>query len=161
MSKHLARLALAAALALVAAAARAGTATATMNVSANVISNCTISASAPLAFGDYDPIVNNAATDGSQDLAVSADLSVICSKKAPITVTLKKNALAGATASLAYDLFSDGGHTVAWDETLTGTVSTQGNGKTPVTLTVYGVIPGGQDVPVGAYAGTIVATVTF
>ena len=64
-------------LSLISIPAFAGSATANLNVSASVAAVCTIS-TAPVAFGAYDPVVANAATD----LNGTGTVTVACTKGA-------------------------------------------------------------------------------
>lgn len=145
----------------------AATATANMSVTATIAANCTISA-ATLAFGAYDPIVANATVN----LDATALISTTCTTGSSPTITLDQglNPAAGSTAAiplrqmasgtnrLAFSLFSDAARTVTWSNTGVATPAPTG---AAVTNTVYGRVPSGQNKPVGSYADTIVATVTF
>lgn len=147
----------------------AGTATSDLSTTATVVANCTISTSA-VAFGNYDPIVVNktAALDNT------GTVTVTCTSGSATTVTLGQGAngatgtlpatplrqMAASTNRLAYDLYSDTARSVIWaDTTVTGVAHT-GTGAA-VALTVYGRVPANQNKPAGAYADTVVATVTF
>jgi spore coat protein U-like protein len=147
----------------------AATATSNLPVSATVAASCTIDASAGIAFGTYDPVVTNASTD----LAATGSLSTTCTNGFDSTVTLGQGAnadsgstdasplrrmLSGTTDFLSYQLYTDAGNTTVWDNTTGATVTGTG---APVTTNVYGVIAAGQNVPVGSYADTVVATVSF
>lgn len=156
-----------AALVIASATAFAGSATSNMAVSASVSANCTISA-APMAFGAYDPIVTNASTALTQ----SANLAVDCTNGSAATITLGQGANSGTGSTdaapirrmangsnyLNYGLYSDNGDTTTWDNS-TG-VSYTGTGASD-SVTVYGSIPGGQNVSAGSYTDTVVATITF
>ena len=68
----------------------------------------------------------------------------------------------GATTNyLSYELYTSNLRTTRWGtaagELVTGSHATTG----PQTLTIYGRIPSGQTPPVGTYADTVVATITF
>ena len=152
---------------LFAAAAHAGTATANLSVTSNITANCTISTT-PVAFGAYDPISANASTP----LTAPGAVSTTCTNGSSATITLDQGANpdTGSTASVPlrrmangsnymnYGLYSDSGHTATFDGT-TG-VSVTGTGA-QVDTTVYGSVPAAQNLPTGAYADTVVATVTF
>lgn len=143
--------------------AAAGTATASFQVTANVNSSCTISA-ADLNFGNYSP--TGGAVDSTSQVAVN------CTKTAAWNVGLDQGTFAGATVStrkmtgpstfaLGYGLYTDSARTVVWGNTVgTDTVSGSGTGAAQP-LTVYGRVPGLQNVGTGAYADTVMATVTF
>ena len=167
------RLTLAGAVALALGAAtgtEAGTATSNLSVTASVAANCAISTSA-VAFGPYDPVVANAATA----LPGTGTVSVTCTTGSGATITLGQGAHAGGgstdaaparrlndggTHFLTYELFSDAGLTTVWGNTGGTGVAYTGTG-TQSNLTVYGSVDAAQNVPVGSYSDTVVATVTF
>jgi len=149
--------------------------TTTFVVSASVPSTCTITAAGALGFGNYDPTVATSTTG-------SSTISVKCTKGTAITVALSKGGsgtytsrtMADAGAhTLNYNLFTASVATAActggtvWGD---GTVSTATGSATstsvatPMSFTVFGCIPAGQDVSAGAtetYSDTITVTVTF
>lgn len=151
-------------------ATQAGTATSSLAVTASVSPNCTITTSA-VAFGAYDPIVTNATTalDGT------GTVSVTCTNESAVAITLDQgaNAANGSTDAvplrqmkdtgadvLAYFLYSDTNRTVVWGNTAPTGVNDTGNGVLQ-TLTVYGAVTAGQNVPATSYSDTVIATVTF
>lgn len=162
-------LAIASMLVVVASSAFAGTATSNMSVSAIVSASCTISAGA-LGFGAYDPLVANATTP----LPGQATLTVSCTNGAPATVTLDQglNPAGGSTNAaplrqmatggnfLTYSLFQDIALTVPWGNTAGTGAAYTGTGTTG-SVTVYGQVAAGQNVPAGTYQDTVVATMTF
>ena len=161
------------ALGLVAAPALAGSANNNLTVQSTVIANCTVSA-ATLNFGNYDPLVANAAAN----LDVSQVLSIRCTKGTAATSIDMDSGLnfsgtrrmrIGATANyLGYEIYKDGGRTLLWG---TGAV----NGVVPdasasknsdltvggAALSAYGRVPQNQDVAVGSYADTVKITINF
>jgi spore coat protein U-like protein len=166
----LSMLTLACILVLTTGSAFAGTATSSMSVSATVSGNCTIDASSGLAFGAYDPVVTNATTA----LNGTATISVTCTNGSPATLTLDQglNPAGGSTNAaplrqmasggniIGYGLFQDVANTIVWGNTAGTGVAYTGTGVAG-SLTVYGQIPAGQNVPAGTYTDTVVATVTF
>lgn len=144
----------------------AGTATANVTVSATVSNNCSVTDGA-LAFGAYDPLVTNATApkDGT------GTFTVACTKGATgVTIDLGQGAnysserrMIAASNYVSYQLYSDGGRTTVWGSTSGGSTLAVSapTSKVPVTYTIYGRITGGQDVPAGSYADTVVATVNF
>lgn len=148
----------------------AGTATSNMSVTASVSNNCTISAGS-LTFGAYDPIVAN----HSSPLNGSATLTVTCTNGAAATITLGQgaNAANGSTDAaplrqmsdgnshvMSYSLFQDSGHANAWGNT-SGTGAAYTGQGTSTSVTVYGQIGAGQNLPAASYSDTVVTTVSF
>lgn len=146
----------------------ASTANGTLSVSALVLSNCTLSA-ATLFFGNYDPIITNS----SSPLDGSTTFQIACTKGATVTVTLNPglhaaNAPAGSSRAMAsngtssflgYELYSDPGRTTLWS--MNNPVRYTSTSSTPLSQTVYGRIPGGQNVQSGNYSDTVTITATF
>lgn len=159
-----------AALGLVGASpANATTSTANLSVTATVSSNCSISTTV-LAFGSYDPVGANASTA----LESTGGVVVTCTSGASTAVTLGQGAnpntgssdttplrrMYDGSAYLSYTLYSNPGRTTVWGNTSGTSLAHTGTG-TATTLTVYGRVAAGQNVPAGSYADTVVATVTF
>jgi spore coat protein U-like protein len=140
-------------------AVRADTATGTLSVTASVAASCNVN-SPSLGFGAYD------ATSGN---SVSATITVKCtagSGTVPVALsngsnwngtTRRLSDGASTPHYLAYGLYSDAGHTTAWDNT-SNTVGQDPNGKS---LTVYGAIPSGQSLYAGSYTDSVSITITF
>jgi spore coat protein U-like protein len=159
-------------------AAHAGSTPANLSVTASVAANCTISTSA-VAFGAYDPVVVNAATA----LNGSGSVSIACTKgSAPnITLGLGSNAVAsqrnmkiigGGADVLGYQLYQPPNTTpgtactfpgaTVWDTSAGGTFTpTSPTTKASRLYNVCGTVTAGQDVNVGSYSDTVVATVNF
>jgi spore coat protein U-like protein len=153
-------------LTLISVPAFAGQATANLNVSASVSAVCTISTAA-VAFGAYDPVVTNAAAA----LNGTGTVTVACTKGASATIDLGNggNLSAGSRRMtsgpdfLNYALYKDAARTQVWGTGLAGgaTLTYNSATKAATNLTVYGTVPGGQDVTVGNYSDTVVATINY
>jgi spore coat protein U-like protein len=157
------------ALAIVFAAgpARAGQETSTLSVSATVLGSCTIDP-ATLAFGNYDPAATNA-------LVVPATITVNCTAGSRFWVGLglgqntdgTDRFMTNGTDDLRYELRHTSGTGPIWNDADPGTDTLTeylggGLGNDTDTVTVYGVIPAGQDVQaIGAYSDTVQMTVNF
>ena len=143
----------------------AATATANLTVSATVTNNCTISTAA-LAFGSYDPVAGNAASN----LDGTGRVTVACTKGATATIGLGNGSNASGSARrmsdggsnyLNYELYSDSGRSTVWNSG-SGVLSPMAApSKVARDFTVYGRISSNQDVPAGTYGDTVVATVNF
>jgi spore coat protein U-like protein len=145
----------------------AGNASANLDVSATVAPFCKISTT-PLAFGSYDPIVANAtvALNGTGEVRVTCTNGTT---GATITLNQGSNSAGGGAALpqrrmigpggnfLKYGLFSDSVRSAVWSST---GVSHNGTGAL-ATFTVYGSVDSGQNVPVGDYSDTVMATISF
>ena len=145
----------------------AATATATFQVTANVATQCTVSA-ADLNFGTVDPLGGN--------VDQTTTVTVRCTKNTAYTVGLNAGTTAGATLAqrlmangtdtMNYNLFTDAGRTTIWGNSAVAPTWVAGTGAgmgTPQVLTVYGRVPGGQtNLAVGSFAETaITVTVSY
>jgi spore coat protein U-like protein len=143
------------------AVAQANPATTTFNVTATVLKDCIVSATA-LPFGNYIGAVVN----------VSSTVTVTCTNSTAYTVGLNQGLTTGATVTtrqmgitqpaggLNYSLLTTSYSGANWGNTSGSWVSGTGNGAAQP-LTVYGVLPAGQYVPPGSYTDTIAVTVTY
>ncbi len=144
----------------------AGSATANLNVTSSVAANCTITTS-PVAFGAYDPVVANASTD----LTASGSVNVACTKGTVATIDLGNGGnlsggsrrMGSGTDFMNYALYQDAARTQVWGSGLAGgsTASYTAATKNSTAVTVYGTVPQAQDVTVGAYSDTVVATINY
>lgn len=143
--------------------AMAATTTTTMAVTATVTSSCIVAA-LPVVFGNYDP---TSATDKTG----TGTITVTCTTGTAYKVGLDAGGASGATVTtrkmanganlLSYNLDQDSGLTTNWGNTApTDTVNKTAT-VTPDAITVYGVIPHGQNVVAGAYTDTVNVTVNY
>jgi spore coat protein U-like protein len=152
----------------------ANTQTANLTVQVQVNANCTISTTV-VDFGTYDPVVANAsaAKTGSGTVVIG------CTKGSAPTIGLglggnasgSTRRMSNGTDNLTYELYfpttnaasaACGTLTTVWGTSganlFTPTSPTSRNTRT---YNVCGSIAGAQDVSVGAYTDTVIATVTF
>jgi spore coat protein U-like protein len=157
MKKSLVPIALAFALIAVAPAAF-GNASGTLTLNSSVAANCTIS-NATLNFGPYDPVVTNAATplDGSTTMTVACTKGFIPT----IGIPAAGRTITHGADTLTYELYTDSPGGTVWGEGAALFTPPSAPGKGGTAYTIYGRIPGGLDVGVGAYTGTILVTVNF
>ncbi len=146
------------------AAGIAATATTTFQVTATVLSVCTVSAT-NLAFGNYD------ASSGTPNDA-SSTVTTTCSNTTAYTVALNAGTGSGATVALRkmtngantlnYSMYTTAGRTTVWGDGTLSTVTQAGTGNgSGQALTVFGRIPTSQYVTAGSYTDTVTATVTY
>lgn len=139
---------------------------------------CTVTAT-PLAFGNYvspqGPRVDSSAT--VQVRCTPTYLLLTCQVAYTLSISTglapagSSRQLSAGSGLLRYDLYSDAARTQPWGDGgssgaqvggsistgLLGLVCLQGSSN----HTVYGRIPAGQNVPVGAYADQVVLTVAY
>jgi len=143
------------------AGAQTNPATTTFNVTATVLKDCIVSATA-LPFGNYTGAVVNA----------SSTVTVTCTSGTTYTVGLNPGLTTGATVTtrqmgitqpaggLNYSLLATSYTGANWGNTSGSWVSGTGSGAAQA-LTVFGVLPAAQYVPPGSYTDTIAVTVTY
>ncbi len=136
--------------------------------------SCTVSATGPV-FGIYNPL---SATPTYANGQVQASCTLLSGGATTVNMvssysTGKSGSFAlrdmlSGTNRLGYNLFFDAAYTqIRGDGTAgsqTGGASfslTPGNPTQTTTSTIYGRIPASQDVAAGAYADTIVVTITY
>jgi len=150
-----------AALAVCTPGARAATATTNFNVTATVLTSCSVSA-ADLAFGNYDAA-------STTDASANSTISVTCSLLTPYTISLNNGGNAsgstrrmGSGASrLTYEMYRDAAQTGIFG-TVASLLGVSGVGTGfAVPTTVYGKIPKNQAVAPGSYADQITVTVDY
>lgn len=129
---------------------------------------CTISATG-VAFGAYDP--QSASPDDS-----TGTVNVSCKNSDPApTVALSKGgsgsyaprSMTAGSFSLPYNLYTTTARNIVWGDGTGGTVTltlsggTTSGGQRNYSHSVYGRIPGSQNVGAGSYSDTITLTVTW
>lgn len=159
------------------AMAWAGIGSSSLTAQTSVNANCTVSTT-PVAFGAYDPIGVNQASN----LNVSGSVTITCVKGTAPTVGLGLGANASgsirrmkdATSGdfLTYELYKPPNTTPGTACSYPGTTvwgtaganlfsATSAPNKNARSYNVCGTVPAGQDPSVGTYTDTVVATVSF
>jgi spore coat protein U-like protein len=154
--------------------AHCATATGNLGVGSSVTANCIIGTAA-VAFGAYDPVVANAAVA----LTASGSITVACTAGSAPTITLGLGAnavgavrkMASGAERLVYELYQPptaaagvacGALTTIWGTAGANIFTpTSPASKAARTYNVCGAIAANQDVGVGAYSDTVVASVNF
>ncbi|HYI48986.1 MAG TPA: spore coat U domain-containing protein [Allosphingosinicella sp.] len=129
---------------------------------------CTIS-SAGVAFGAYDPQI-----PGNDDSTGTVSVECHPSVSSPIVAlsagqsgTFAGRSMTSGSYTLTYNLYADSGRATIWGDGTSGTVTvtlTGGSvsgGQRRFSRTIYGRVPGSQNVGAGTYGDTITLTVTF
>ena len=151
------------------ASAQANPATTTFQVSATVLKDCIVSATA-MGFGNYTGAINHAQSTVTVTCTSGTSYTVgLDAGKGTSATTSARQMCAGActtvAAGLNYGLYTDGGWTTIWGNSGTAPLWVLGTGNgAGQGLTGYGQIPAGQYVSAagtGVYTDTITATVTY
>lgn len=153
-----------AALSLSSGLALAQTANDTFAVTAEVIDACDITAN-DLDFGNYSAI-------SGSNVDASSTLDVTCTNGTSYAIALNVGTTSGGaftarlmtdgSNTLNYNLYTSTARTSVWGDGTGATLTISGTGSGSLqSLTVYGRVPASQNVPVGSYADTVTATITF
>jgi spore coat protein U domain-containing protein, fimbrial subunit CupE1/2/3/6 len=127
---------------------------------------CTISATG-VNFGNYD-VYTTSPDDSTATITYRCGnsdnhITVTLSRGSSGTFSPRRMTKAGGE-QLAYNVYTDATRTTIWGDGTGGTsiysLNNPPNGL-DVVLTVYGQIPASQDVSVGSYTDTLVATINF
>ena len=145
----------------------AGSISTTMNVTANVINNCTFTQVNSLQFGAYDNVNQN------QNHDATTTIQLRCTKNttASIGINTGLNAAHASRATramhttvendyLSYEIYTDPSRTTVWN-TSSNRVSYTATSSAPATINVYGRIPPQPNVRSGTYSDTVTITATF
>ena len=149
-------------------AAQAATATGNFQVSATVVSACTVSA-ATLNFGSsIDPTTSAVPVDAT------TSMSVTCTNTTPYTVALNAGANAGGasnfsaramkngTHALGYQLYADALRSTVWGDGTNTSSTLPGVGiGSSQSVTLYGRLPSLTGAVPGTYTDTVTVTVTY
>ncbi len=142
------------------------TTTVTFNVTATVLSECTVSAFA-MNFGTYEPVVANAATP----LDSTATINVYCTKGTAGNVTLdngsnfsggNRRMKSAGGVFLSYEIYKDSSRSTVWNAVnINSGTSTSKNTALGGGFIAYGRIPSAQDVPATSYSDTLQSVVNY
>jgi spore coat protein U-like protein len=127
--------------------------------SSHSVASCTLSTSG-ITFGSYDPFV-------AQHVDSIANISVTCDQVTSYSIglstgngTYEQRVMSSGLHQLLYNLYTDATLNTVWGDG-TGYSATVSDTQLTAIHTVYGRIPARQNTHVGAYADTIVITLTF
>lgn len=130
---------------------------------------CTVTATG-VSFGNYN-VVNAAPTDSTGTVRVRCTLLVALAGSFTVDLstgssgTYAQRTLHNGPSSLDYNLYTDVARTQIWGNGSGGSFRVTRNFTALLsvdqTVTVYGRIRSGQNVPAGSYSDTIIVTVTY
>jgi spore coat protein U-like protein len=144
--------------------AQAATATGTFNVSATVLTSCTI-AVLPLAFGTYDPsslTPDDASTTATVTCTGASSYTIAMNVGTGAAATFAERRMTSGGSTLVYSIYTDVARTTIWGDGTNSTATVPGTGVLGITThEAYGRIPVGQAVTAGVYNDTITVTLTY
>jgi spore coat protein U-like protein len=113
-----------------------------------------------VVFGNYGTL-SNTSLDGTGVVTVTCVLTdsytIMLSSG---DGSLLQREMQSGTNVLYYNLYTDAARSMIWGDGTSGTSIVSGSG-TLATYSVYGLIPGGQNVPAGVYSDSLVVTLNF
>ena len=121
--------------------------------------NCTVGVIS-VVFGTYNTLTG-ASLDGAGSVAVTCDVTdsyTVALSSGQGSYAARK--LLSGTNVMYYNLFTDALRSLIWGDGTVGTMLVSGSG-TGAIYTVYGRIPGGQNLAAGTYADSITVTLDF
>jgi spore coat protein U-like protein len=125
--------------------------------------NCTI-ATTPVAFGDYNVLSPTPkTTTGTVTYQCTLGASLVVTLGRGSSATFDPRTMKNGAETLNYNLYRDATYQTIWGD---GTGGTQSYSALmtlllPVTVTVYGRVPAGQNVAAGGYTDSVLATIIF
>jgi spore coat protein U-like protein len=131
--------------------------------------SCTVTTTG-VNFGTYDPL-SQVDDSSAGTIRVRCTLAVPLSGSFTVDLstgtsgTYSQRTLKKGSSSLTYNLFADSALSQVWGNGTGGSIRVSQSFSNLFvvdrTINAYGRIPAGQNVPAGAYADTIVVTVTY
>ncbi len=128
--------------------------------------DCKVSAS-PVSFGAYNPLTSSS-IDATGNITISCDPSIpfVIKLDAGLnsggSFTPRKIKISAGTGMLNYNLYRDSAHTEIWGNEKGNTYTRSGAGTgLKQQFTVYGRLPGSQNVSVGSYGDMITVTIEY
>lgn len=113
-----------------------------------------------VSFGAYDPTAPGD-LDGVGTIGIDCDAEVtVTISLSPGTGSYATRTMAGGAGQLLYNLFTTSQRAVVWGDGTDGSDSVSDTVQSRE-FTVYGTIPGRQNVHAGGYGDTIVVTITY
>lgn len=133
-------------------------ATSSLTITANVIASCSVTGTTAVAFGVYDPL------NAVDNIAGAGNFTFRCGINTPYTLHIAgvRQMNDGLGNLLDYELYTNGARTTLWPSSFASSTETGVAAVAPITRDIFGRIPAGQDVPVGAlYSSVVTVTVTY
>lgn len=125
--------------------------------------NCSIGTT-PVAFGDYNVLsASPKTTTGTVTYQCTLGVNIIVTLSRGSSSTFNPRTMTKGAETLSYNLYRDAAYQTIWGDGTGGTqaYSTLATVLFPTTVTVYAQLPAGQDVTVGSYGDSVVATIIF
>jgi spore coat protein U-like protein len=125
--------------------------------------NCTISTT-PVAFGDYN-VLSPApkTTTGTVTYQCTFAINIIVTLSRGSSSTFDPRTMRNGSEVLNYNLYREATYQTIWGDGTGGTQTYTALASVlfPTTVTVFARLPAGQNVAVGSYGDSVVATIIF
>jgi spore coat protein U-like protein len=125
--------------------------------------NCTIGTT-PAAFGDYNVLsATPKTTTGTVTFQCTLGVNIIVTLSRGSSSTFDPRTMRNGAEVLNYNLYREATYQTIWGDGTGGTQTYTAFATllVPVTVTVYGRVPAGQNVAAGSYSDSVVATIIF
>jgi spore coat protein U-like protein len=126
---------------------------------------CSFSSTSSVGFGSYNVYSATPNNNGIGQLVIlckgGGGPSFVVTLSTGQSNNFVARFMTSGTKNLNYNLYINSTRTTIWGDGTAGSSTMSALPNSSTTLTVYGQIPAGQDVPIGNYSDNITATVTF
>ncbi len=126
--------------------------------------SCRFTSVSDISFASYNVFSSSANTSGVGSLTLKCGNEEHASNEVTLSTGQSNNYatrfMKSGSNRLNYNLYTNVSRTVVWGNG-TGGSSVMKADKNTTTLTIYGLIPSGQDAAFGSYQDTVTATVDF
>jgi spore coat protein U-like protein len=125
--------------------------------------SCTINTT-PVAFGDYNVLAGAPKTStGTVTYQCTLGVNIVVTLSRGSSAVFDPRTMKNGAETLNYNLYREATFQTIWGDGTGGTQSYTALAAllVPVTVTVYGRVPAGQNVAAGAYSDSVVATIIF
>lgn len=133
------------------------------DATAQLGANCSVSTTG-VAFGTYDVFSPSPRTStGTITYSCTAGLLIRIELATGSSGSYAARTLGNGTDSLQYNLYTDGGYATVWGNGSggTGVFSEIASVGPAVSVPVYARVPAAQNVSIGSYSDTVIATIVF
>ncbi len=135
-----------------------------LSLSVNAEAACAINSISAVNFGTYDVFSTTANINGIGVISIRCQggaSSALVTLSAGLSNSYVVRSMRSAGSTLNYNLYTSAARMMVWGDGTggSGTLSVVKNSN--ATLSIFGLIPAGQDISVGKYTDNIITTINF